>query len=508
MIRATATLGLIVLLTIGGCQSVKLDDLANAKQGTLPTANNAPASQSPADDEQNVLGAPIPRPVEPSSAWQAPRATPPIIAALPDHASNPAPERHPAISSGAYSPAPRVPASPSAGQACASSRCSAPASGHGAGTLGANVSNGPAGGPKYLLGSVAVDPVNVGVSGAQPRGSAPKQTRTTGSYEVVRVFYGTDRSAAVASDGEPTFSTDHAKLTTFGTVDVSIPAGHSTGHIESQPWWHFESQQDPSRDMTMLHVAVTSYEQFRAEMRSKALNAPTPSVLLFIHGYRVGFKDAALRTAQMAHDLDFAGAPVFFSWPSHGDLLGYFDDEQAIERAQADIEQFVVKVLAATPGANLYVIAHSMGNRGLTRALVSFAHDHPEDIGRIREVVLAAPDIDTDVFVNQIAPNLVAIGAPVTLYASSTDQALRISETIHGGPRAGDSGQNLVVLKGIETIDVTNVDTDLTGHSYVGNQRSILSDLYYIIHDNKRAGSRFGLSSSTKNGEQYWVFNK
>jgi esterase/lipase superfamily enzyme len=127
---------------------------------------------------------------------------------------------------------------------------------------------------------------------------------------------------------------------------------------------------------------------------------------------------------------------------------------------------------------------------------------------RIREVVLAAPDIDTDVFVHQIAPDLVAIGAPVTLYASSTDRALSLSRLIHGGPRAGDSGDSLVVLKGIETIDATNVDAALTGHSYVGDRRSILSDLYYIIQCGVRAGKRFGLSRKTRNGSGYWAFNR
>ncbi|MEX4004162.1 alpha/beta hydrolase [Paraburkholderia sp. EG285A] len=332
--------------------------------------------------------------------------------------------------------------------------------------------------------------------------------KTTGKYEVVRVFFGTDRGRSADVKQTPVFSAEHAPAITYGSVDVSIPQHHATGRIESPPLWRVFADRDPTRDVTVLKVAVTPYDQFRDELRSKALNASTPSVLLFIHGYNVSFEDAAMRTAQMARDLQFAGAPVLFSWPSRANLFAYFNDEAAIERAQDDIEHFVTQVLAATPGANLYVIAHSMGNRGMTRALVGFARAHPEQAGRIREVILAAPDIDTDVFVHQIAPSLVAIGAPVTLYASSTDHALRISEAIHGGPRAGDSGDSMVLLRGIETIDVTNVDTDLTGHSYVGDQRTILSDLYYIVRNDTRASGRFGLTRQTRNGSEYWVFNR
>lgn len=337
--------------------------------------------------------------------------------------------------------------------------------------------------------------------------SPPKHAKKNGQYDVVRVFFGTDRVVSGNADA-PAFSSQHAPSLTFGSVDVSIPPHHVTGIVETPLLWKLQFQRDPNRDVTILKIAITSYNQFQAEVRSRALNASTPSVLLFVHGYNVSFEDAAMRTAQMAHDLQFAGVPVFFSWPSRGNLIGYFADGTAIERAQDDIEQFVTQVLAATPGANLYVIAHSMGNRGITRALVSFARHHPDEVGRIREVILAAPDIDTDVFVHQIAPDLVAIGAPVTLYASSTDHALRISEAIWGGPRAGDSGENMVLLKGIETIDVTNVDTDLTGHSYVSDQRSILSDLYYIIQDDTRANRRFGLTHEERNGSEYWRFSR
>jgi esterase/lipase superfamily enzyme len=354
-------------------------------------------------------------------------------------------------------------------------------------------------------GNPAPRPQQQQVQQAPPIGQ-PRRAGSNGRYDVVRVFFGTDRGATIDSAGTPQFNGDHATTLTYGSVDVSIPRDHEIGRIESPSVMRLEFSSDSSRDVTILGIGIATYDQFLSEIRSTALNASTPSVLLFIHGYWVTFEDAALRTAQMAYDLDFVGAPVFFSWPARGDFLGYLHDEQAIERAQGDIEKFVAQILAASPGANLYVIAHSMGTRGMTRALVNFARDHPSDASRIREVILAAPDIDTDVFVSQIAPSLVAIGAPVTLYASSTDRALRLSEWIHGGPRAGDAGDHLVLLKGIETVDVTNVDTDLAGHSYVGDRRTVLSDLYDLIQSDKRASKRFGLSQQTRNGMDYWVF--
>ncbi|UOB56955.1 alpha/beta hydrolase [Burkholderia pyrrocinia] len=340
-----------------------------------------------------------------------------------------------------------------------------------------------------------------------PTTAAPTRAGNNGEYDIVRVFFGTDRSQALNSPQKHNFfGNELAQQVTFGNVDVSIPRNHMVGGLESPSILRLEINQEPNKHVTVLHVNIESSDQFFSEMRSKALNSKTPSALLFIHGYNVSFDDAARRTAQIAYDLDFSGAAIFFSWPSRATLAGYTSDEQSIERAQPDIEQFVSSILKATPDASLYVVAHSMGTRGLTRALLNIARQDPTYASRIKEIVLAAPDIDSEVFVRQIAPGLVALGAPVTLYASSRDRALALSEIIHAGPRAGDSGRNMVLLKGIETIDVTNVDTDFTGHSYVGDRRSVLSDLYYIVHSDTRAEHRFGLSEKWQNGMQYWLF--
>ena len=78
---------------------------------------------------------------------------------------------------------------------------------------------------------------------------------------------------------------------------------------------------------------------------------------------------------------------------------------------------------------------------------------------------LTAPYIDADVFTRQIAPALTAFQRPVTLYASSADLALAASKKIHGSLRAGDAGDSLMVVMGIENIDATGMDTSFVGHS-------------------------------------------
>jgi esterase/lipase superfamily enzyme len=232
------------------------------------------------------------------------------------------------------------------------------------------------------------------------------------------------------------------------------------------------------------------------------------SALLFVHGYNVTFEDAARRTAQMTYDLAFEGIPIFYSWPSKGSVTSYTIDEQTIEWAQADFKGFLADIFARSDAQNIYLIAHSMGNRALTRAVASLLNENPEYRTRLKEVILSAPDIDAEVFKRDIAPALVATGRPITLYSSSEDLALIASKTVNGYPRAGDSGDGLIVVPGIETIDATCVDTSFLGHSYYAEARSVLTDMFYLIRDDQRADRRFGLRRVNAQAGQYWEFKK
>ena len=92
----------------------------------------------------------------------------------------------------------------------------------------------------------------------------------------------------------------------------------------------------------------------------------------------------------------------------------------------------------------------------------------------------------------------------MTLYASSYDQALRVSKTLHGYPRAGESGEGLVLAQGLETIDVSGVDLSMLGHSYYGDVARVVDDLKTLIFENKAAAARPYLVAREKQGLAYW----
>lgn len=342
--------------------------------------------------------------------------------------------------------------------------------------------------------------------GAVAAVSAPP--RSSAAYTLVKVFFGTDRKVLGGAAPIATFGNERSSLVSYGEVDVSIPRDHKLGALESPSLWRLRIHEDPNKDVMVLRASIMTTESFVASLRNEVNASSKKSLLVFVHGYNVGFADAARRTAQMAYDLAFPGTAVFFSWPSQDQTVAYTVDEQNIEWAQPHLEQFLRNLLSQSNAESIYLVAHSMGNRALTKALVSLAASEPRSVARIKEVILAAPDIDADVFVEQIAPGLAKLGAPITLYASSNDRALMASKEVHGATRAGESGEHIVVFRGIETVDASNTDTGLVGHSYYGDRRSVLSDIFYVVRDDKRAAQRFGLRAVTLKDQTYWLIEK
>lgn len=136
-----------------------------------------------------------------------------------------------------------------------------------------------------------------------------------------------------------------------------------------------------------------------------------------------------------------------------------------------------------------------MGNRVLTRAVADLMADKEGALAQCCEsIVLAAPDIGAKVFLQEIAPRLIESEARVTLYASSKDLALKGSQKFNGEPRAGDILPAPVLLEGMETVDASEVDTSLLGHSYYGDSTTVVSDLYHLIKHGRPAWLRPALS--------------
>lgn len=327
-------------------------------------------------------------------------------------------------------------------------------------------------------------------------------------YATVRTFFATDRNATGNPAASKAFGAARSSAVSYGTADVSIPRIHEMGRLESPSILRLEFREDPEKHIVLLAVNITSADQFFVNVSERLRTSQKSEAFVFVHGFNVTFEDAARRTAQISYDLGFKGVPVFYSWPSQGETLKYIVDEQNMEWAQANLKTFLLDFLTRSNAENVHLIAHSMGTRGLTRAVASLLEEHPTLRPRLKQIILAAPDIDADVFRRDIAPAMLRAGQSVTVYASSEDVAIEASRKVHGSPRAGDTGPGLVVLPDMDTVDATGVDTGFLKHSYYGDRESILADMFYLIGDGKRAKDRFRLNPVTVPAGTYWKFQR
>lgn len=319
-------------------------------------------------------------------------------------------------------------------------------------------------------------------------------------YTVVPIFYGTDRARTGAKEPKDFYGAGRGQLE-MGTCEVSIPKTHQRGQLESPSIWRLEFKEDPKLHVVLLSVKPLATSEFNSQFQTRLGAAKSRDVFVFVHGYNVKFVDAARRTAQLAYDLQFPGVPVLYSWPSQGSLSGYTMDEAAVERSEQHLKKFLADLAALGAGARIHLIAHSMGNRALTRVLRDLAHTNTTPL--FSEVILTAPDIDAEVFEQQLAPAIQKIARRVTLYASSSDAALLASKTVHGYQRAGDSLPEIIVVPGIDTIDASGIDTDMLGHSYFAQMKVVMDDMNLLLIASKLPGER-SLLEQVRGANKYW----
>jgi esterase/lipase superfamily enzyme len=141
-----------------------------------------------------------------------------------------------------------------------------------------------------------------------------------------------------------------------------------------------------------------------------------------------------------------------------------------------------------------------MGNVGLTQALADM--QTKATLPRFNQVVLAAPDIDADIFKLRIAPRIVDKAERCTLYTSKNDLALIASRYFNSGPRLGETLIEEGTYPGLDVIDASAVDTSLLGHSYYGNA-SLISDIRELLH-NRAVDQRRLVRLARGNGHPRW----
>ncbi len=330
------------------------------------------------------------------------------------------------------------------------------------------------------------------------------------NYHVVEVFFGADR-AYERRDGETRFTDEAGDDLAYGVASVSIPPNHVRGELESPAWWRFEFVADPERHVMFQSLELRAADDFFSDVREMVQNSQARQAFVFVHGFNTSYEDGLRRTAQLHHDLNFDGAPIAYLWASRGEAtpLAYNRDAVAVDRTAPRLEAFLERVAEETGAERIHVIAHSMGSRALVQALERLAPR--SDAALFEQIILAAPDIDRQVFMD-IASRILTVGERFTLYASDQDQALEASRRWNGGyARAGGIGEDgIVVVNGLDSIDATAVRTEIfdIGHDYISDQQSILDDVAELLATGSAPPERTRTpleERAAPTGETYWA---
>ena len=154
-----------------------------------------------------------------------------------------------------------------------------------------------------------------------------------------------------------------------------------------------------------------------------------------------------------------------FTWPSRGELKlrAYTYDRESANYSRDAFEELLATLTANPNVKEINIVAHSMGNWVTLEALRGISIRSGKIGGKIRNVLLVAPDVDVDVFRTQIQ----RMGSPkprFALFVSQDDKALALSQTIWGGvPRLGEINpaqepyQSELRRENIEVFDLTTL---------------------------------------------------
>ena len=221
-------------------------------------------------------------------------------------------------------------------------------------------------------------------------------------YTPVQLFFGTDRRNT-GTPSAPDFDGARSGELKLGSVIVTVPRTHAAGEIERPSSFRVVrlifGGEDPKDHIVMQTPVLQTRDDFIADLRAMVSKATgKKQAFVFVHGFNVTFDEAAWRTAQIAYDLTFDGAPMFYSWPSRGDTEDYVYDQDSARQARDTLQDFLELVKAESGADIVHLIGHSMGTNPLMEVVAEMWEDGDVDDPIFNQIVLAAADIDRDVF--------------------------------------------------------------------------------------------------------------
>jgi len=242
--------------------------------------------------------------------------------------------------------------------------------------------------------------------------------------------------------------------------------------------------------------------RFAERINAKLAHSNRKDVFIYVHGYKVIFSNPILVSAEIWHFLGYEGVFIAYAWPSTPSRWAYFSDIETAEIASHNLRRLIEYLAEETGAERLHIIGYSAGTRMVANALHQLAllHAKKGKIAvqrkvRIGHVILLGSDLDRQIFGAYLIDGLLNVAQSISVYVSTQDKALGLSQWLFKRQRLGQrwpellSPQAIGYLNGtpnLQIIDVTGIEgsTEGNGHGYFRTSPWVSSDiLMTLMHD-------------------------
>jgi esterase/lipase superfamily enzyme len=247
----------------------------------------------------------------------------------------------------------------------------------------------------------------------------------------------------------PWFGGERSPSLVFAQARLTPPSSSLIGRVTSGDW-------------SIASVEAIDRNQAAQTFAQAALGR---DLLLYVHGYRESFETAAASTVELSEGIRFTGATGLFTWPSAGSTLSYVADRESALWSRDAFEDLLTAMARTPSGGRIHIVAHSMGTMLTLETLRMLRGSGGESaMERIGAVVLAAPDIDIDLFargLERLGPD----ARKITVISSTNDRALAVSSRLAGGIiRAGAADRARLEALGVRVADASEFGGGIINH--------------------------------------------
>lgn len=353
------------------------------------------------------------------------------------------------------------------------------------------------------------------------------------------IYYATNRSPRYIGEtvmyGNGFDSTLHLGMATarFGYPETTWDELHafstSTGSREPLPVTitRVEEIAQVDKGNTSGRDGITALQtDFFARINAELAEVVDKEIMVYVHGAKVDFNNAAILTAEVDHfaGRDFAG--IAFSWPSHQNILHYLmrTDVKRANNSSSALSNLLELLARHTDAEQINILAYSAGGKVVSKALFELRGLYPElneqelkHKFRIGSVVFVAADIEVDVFLERIAA-ISEFSRQVVVSISDLDNALQAAKKFMGGSdrvgsvEAEEVEDQFFAKHSFNNVEVVDVSIgrelrgfDIVGHHYWYRHPWMSSDIIFLMRTDLPP-SRRGLSETDR--KRIWYLSE